>query len=278
MPRIHLVAVLSLAVTGLAGARSQEIQEEKSVLEEGTVESFLKMGNAGLRMSCEPGSGSEAGFRIIEILDSGPAQNADLQPGDLIVAINGDRVSCSNDLETLRSLMAFGPGDRLALQVLRAQEFFDVRIELGKMPPERAAALAKWMERAVSFYEQGGCDPSGEASRSKDEERARKRQWVRQVLALRDQVPGEGLDLVVSRQAGTGNLAVRAENAATAVPVNLAANFDLFAVVPPNYREPIGRLRANDALRLRFSVDRARNELVLEPIAVPPYISFEDSR
>jgi hypothetical protein len=269
---------LSLAVIGLEDARSQEMRDENTAFEKGTVASFLKMGNSGLRMSCESGTDSEAGFRVIEILDNGPAQNANLQPGDLIVAINGDGVSCSNDLEMLRSLMVFGPGDRLALRVLRAKGLFDVRIELGKMPSERAVALAKWMERAVSFYEQGGCDPSGEESGRKDEERAQKRQWIRQVLAFRDQVPGEGLDLVVSRQAGTGELAVRAENAATAAPVNLAANFDLFAVVPPNYREPIGRLRANDALRLRFSVDRARNELVLEPIAVPPYISFEGSR
>lgn len=73
------------------------------------------------------GSGSDAA-----VVEGGPADEAGLQDGDIITAVDGQAVDRDNplDLQVLR----FAPGDEVTLQVLRNGESLDLTATLGTRP------------------------------------------------------------------------------------------------------------------------------------------------
>jgi serine protease Do len=63
----------------------------------------------------------------VENVSDGPAAKAGIRPGDVILAVNGEKVT---GVEQLRSLAA-GKNKRLALLVLRGDNKMFVPINLG---------------------------------------------------------------------------------------------------------------------------------------------------
>jgi S1-C subfamily serine protease len=78
-----------------------------------------------------------AGSRAVEILSrerQGPAATADLQPGDLIVAVNGESV---DGIDTLHRLLGHvPPGSELTLELVRRTQRLTVTLIAREPPPE----------------------------------------------------------------------------------------------------------------------------------------------
>jgi S1-C subfamily serine protease len=71
------------------------------------------------------------------VVDGGPADEAGVEAGDIITAVDGTPVDASNplDLQVLR----FGPGEEVTLSVLRDGETLTLPVTLGTRPADLAA-------------------------------------------------------------------------------------------------------------------------------------------
>ena len=70
------------------------------------------------------------GAEINTVEDGGPAEEAGLQIGDVVVAVNGETIEDATDLTT--TLAGFRPGDEVTLTVLRDGERREIEAELGE--------------------------------------------------------------------------------------------------------------------------------------------------
>ena len=102
---------------GRIGVGIQEMNQALS-------ESFgLKSANGALISQVEPGS---------------PAEKAGLQPGDVILKLNGEPITNSNELPPKVAAMA--PGTKITLQVWRKGSTRDIGVTLGAQAPEEVAS------------------------------------------------------------------------------------------------------------------------------------------
>ncbi|HEX2194401.1 MAG TPA: trypsin-like peptidase domain-containing protein [Candidatus Limnocylindria bacterium] len=69
------------------------------------------------------------------VFPGSPAEQAGLQPGDVIVAVDGSPVTAEDDLA--EHVLKHAPGDAITLRVLRGSEERDVQVTLGVLPEER---------------------------------------------------------------------------------------------------------------------------------------------
>jgi S1-C subfamily serine protease len=67
------------------------------------------------------------------IFPDSPAARAGLQEGDIIVAVDGERVDEDHDLSS--RILPHEPGDAVTLRVLRENSTREVRVTLGTLPP-----------------------------------------------------------------------------------------------------------------------------------------------
>jgi predicted metalloprotease with PDZ domain len=94
--------------------------------------------------------------KIVNVLDGGPAQRAGVSAGDVLVAIDGLRVSA----KTLEGRLArMRPGQRVALHLFRRDELHEIDLELAAPPADtcvleidatlkpEARARAAWLGR-----------------------------------------------------------------------------------------------------------------------------------
>lgn len=77
---------------------------------------------------------SAGGVRIASVEPNGPAAHSGLRPGDLVVAIDGERINSSRGL--IRAVAATPPGGTARLTVHRAGHVVDVPVTVGRRPPE----------------------------------------------------------------------------------------------------------------------------------------------
>ena len=75
---------------------------------------------------------SSAGARIAEVRDGTPAEDGGLEAGDVVTAIDGERVASGDDLRRLVDARA--PGDRVTLTVRRDGDEQTIRVTLGSRP------------------------------------------------------------------------------------------------------------------------------------------------
>jgi S1-C subfamily serine protease len=74
------------------------------------------------------------GARITQVISDGPAYKAGLQPGDVILAVDGQEVNADNPLGDL--IQQYQPNDtvQLSIQKADASEASDVQVTLGENP------------------------------------------------------------------------------------------------------------------------------------------------
>jgi putative serine protease PepD len=87
--------------------------------------------HAYLGVATENASGS-AGARIAEVRAGTPADDGGLEAGDVVTAVNGERVSSGDDLR--RVIDAREPGDTVSLTVRRDGETRTLRVTLASRP------------------------------------------------------------------------------------------------------------------------------------------------
>jgi S1-C subfamily serine protease len=80
------------------------------------------------------------GAFIVEVMPDSPAEEAGLQKGDVIVAVDGQKLDVENNLADL--VAEHKPGDTVTLEIERSddEEPFEVTVELGEHPDKEGAA------------------------------------------------------------------------------------------------------------------------------------------
>jgi serine protease Do len=80
----------------------------------------------------EEGRSARRGVLVAAVERTSPAGRAGLRQGDVVVAINGDRVETSRAL--VRSVAAVPPGQTLRLTVLREGREREMPVQVGRRP------------------------------------------------------------------------------------------------------------------------------------------------
>jgi len=78
------------------------------------------------------------GALVSSIDKDGPAAKADLEPGDVILGINGKDIATSSELPAIVANIA--PGDRARLQVWRKGSKRQIDVQVGKLADEKVAS------------------------------------------------------------------------------------------------------------------------------------------
>ena len=81
---------------------------------------------------------STEGALIAGVLKGGPADAGGIRPGDILVAVNGNKVTDSATL--LNLIAALKPGEAAQLTVARKQQSLDLKIQVGRRPIQRTPA------------------------------------------------------------------------------------------------------------------------------------------
>ena len=80
------------------------------------------------------GLGNYSGILVAGIYRNGPAQNAGLQPGDLILTIDGQ--AAIDGRRSMNQVARVKPGDKVVIGVLRGGETLELTAEIGIRPPQ----------------------------------------------------------------------------------------------------------------------------------------------
>ena len=80
------------------------------------------------------GLNSTKGVLIAGVLRNGPADNAGIEPGDVLLAINGTDVSNARD--AMNRIAQLPPGTQLAIQGVRQGEDFDLTATIAQRPQQ----------------------------------------------------------------------------------------------------------------------------------------------
>ena len=83
-----------------------------------------------------PAPGRPAGVAIAAVERTGPAARGGLRAGDLVYAVNGDRVDSSRGL--IRAVAAVPPGQLVRLSVVRQGREVEIPVTVGRRPTEQA--------------------------------------------------------------------------------------------------------------------------------------------
>jgi putative serine protease PepD len=75
---------------------------------------------------------ADGGARLVEVVEGGPAADAGLQVGDVVVEVEGETIDSGGDLRS--AIAEREPGDELELTVRRDGDTQDVTVELGTRP------------------------------------------------------------------------------------------------------------------------------------------------
>jgi len=89
----------------------------------------LRMGLRYTSANNVPAAGQPAGILLLEVLAATPAEQAGLRSGDVVTALDGDKVE---DFRGFRALLGgYQPGDTVTVSVARGPDRFDLPLTFG---------------------------------------------------------------------------------------------------------------------------------------------------
>ena len=94
----------------------------------------IDRGWLGVSVQDLQGGRSNTGVAIAGIDGKGPAAKAGLRPGDIVTAVNGDRVDSARGL--IRAVAAASPGSAVKLSVRRAGQSMELPVTVGRRQQE----------------------------------------------------------------------------------------------------------------------------------------------
>ena len=92
------------------------------------------------QMASVLGLPAPAGAIVTIVSPNSAAENAGIQPWDVIVALNGETIETFSDLPPKVGLIP--PGDKAMLDVVRDGKLWQIEVTVGALPPPRSASLA----------------------------------------------------------------------------------------------------------------------------------------
>jgi S1-C subfamily serine protease len=120
---------------GFAVGVEQAMSSAEQLIEQGFVRHPL-LGIAGTDVSAEVaeelGLPAPRGAIIESVQPDTGASSVDLRPGDVIVSVDGERLSTMSEL--VAEVRRRAPGDEVRLEIFRDGETFEVAVELGERP------------------------------------------------------------------------------------------------------------------------------------------------
>jgi serine protease Do len=79
----------------------------------------------------------DGGVTIASVDRNGPAARSGVRPGDVVVAVNGDRIETSRGL--IRAVAVVSPGNSVRVTVRRQGREIEIPVNVGRRPPEQSA-------------------------------------------------------------------------------------------------------------------------------------------
>ena len=123
---------------GFAVPSNTLLREIASLIEDGTYEDHSYLGIGGTDMTYETaqelGVDVTYGLRVVDVISGGPADDAGVKSGDIIVGINGNRVRNGGDILSYLEENTL-PGETVITKVVRDSQTLEISIVLGKRPP-----------------------------------------------------------------------------------------------------------------------------------------------
>jgi len=93
-----------------------------------------------LGVSTQAPQGGQSGALIVALSRGGPADQAGIVPGDVLVKLGGQAIDDPNDL--VGAILELEPGARVSVELLRAGKPLRVNVELGRRPALRRPTAA----------------------------------------------------------------------------------------------------------------------------------------
>jgi membrane-associated protease RseP (regulator of RpoE activity) len=91
------------------------------------------------------------GALVTDVTEGSPAERAGLQPGDIIVEVDGEGVPADGNLADL--IAHHRPGDKVEVSVLRGGRMRAFEVELGRNPDKRSVPWLGLYYRPVPFVQ-----------------------------------------------------------------------------------------------------------------------------
>ena len=92
--------------------------------------------------------GLDHGVIVTKVLPGSPAERGGLQPGDIILEIDGKPVKSATDIQLM--VMKTPPGKEITLTVLRGDKKITLKVKVGRMPTQK-----ELKEREAVYYNLG---------------------------------------------------------------------------------------------------------------------------
>jgi serine protease Do len=97
----------------------------------------IERGWLGVSVQDAPATDSNpAGVAVAAVERNGPAQRAGVRPGDIVTAVNGERVDSARGL--IKAVAASTPGNNVRLTIRRQGKDFDLSVSVGRRPTDTA--------------------------------------------------------------------------------------------------------------------------------------------
>ncbi|HVE87410.1 MAG TPA: PDZ domain-containing protein [Myxococcales bacterium] len=141
MPIVRMVAALALMIIvrpALAGDKYSCKAEAQACLDEMTAK-LKNRGWVGIEMDVDEKTHLMSVKRVVE--DS-PAQAAGLKSGDVLVALNGVKLTEENEIQLSKAKETMVPGVTVTYTISRAGKDQQVPVKLGELPPQ---VLYQWI-------------------------------------------------------------------------------------------------------------------------------------
>ncbi len=114
------------------------LREIASLVANGTYEDYSYLGVQGVDMDYETaqqlGVTVTYGWRIIDVVPGGPADDAGMEADDIIVGINGTRMRNGDEVISYLEANTL-PGETVIMEVVRDSQTLEIPVVLGKRPP-----------------------------------------------------------------------------------------------------------------------------------------------
>jgi len=120
---------------GFAIPSNTILREIASLVANGTYEDYSYLGVMGVDMDYETAQQLDVtvtyGWRIVDVLPRGPADNAGIEEDDIIVGINGTRMRNGDDVISYLEANTL-PGETVIMEVVRDNETLEISVVLGR--------------------------------------------------------------------------------------------------------------------------------------------------